>query len=262
MLGGGYRKLIPTGSTARMLADGFRDGRHELSPLCPGACGARPRLVGDSIRLRRGHLRGHRQKARPARACRFRDGPARDPGKSPRAGCLGHHHQTFKSDTRCPPRIPHPSHRSRAQARGGFRADTPFLPIPWGGGSPQGGETEGRRGTRRCVSDTLHRLPALRAGPPKNTWRPAANAAAHFPMEWGRKAPSHFPRIYSGAWWRFRRRLDWAPAQGRGKCSGPGEVERTGKRSAAAKTQLSRVARTSARRMSIGARPCLVRTCQ
>ena len=80
-----------------MLADGFRDGRHELSPLCPGACGARPRLVGDSIRLRRGHLRGHRQKARPARACRFRDGPARDPGKSPRAGCLGHHHQSFKS---------------------------------------------------------------------------------------------------------------------------------------------------------------------
>ena len=24
---------------------------------------------------------------------------------------------------------------------------------------------EGRRGTRRCVSDKLHRLPALRAGP-------------------------------------------------------------------------------------------------
>ena len=47
--------------------------------------------------------------------------------------------------TRCPPCIPHPSHRSRAQARGGFGADTPFLPIPWGGGSPQGGETEGRR---------------------------------------------------------------------------------------------------------------------
>ena len=50
----------------------------------------------------------------------FETGPARDPGKSPRAGCLGHHHQSFKSDTRCPPRIPHPSHRSRAQARGGF----------------------------------------------------------------------------------------------------------------------------------------------
>ena len=91
------RKLIPALSTARKIVSGFRDGRHELSPLCPGACGARPRLVGDSIRLRRGHLRGHRQKARPARACRFRDGPARDPGKSPRAGCLGHHHQSFKS---------------------------------------------------------------------------------------------------------------------------------------------------------------------
>ncbi len=29
----------------------------------------------------------------------FETGPARDPGKSPRAGCLGHHHQSFKSDT-------------------------------------------------------------------------------------------------------------------------------------------------------------------
>ena len=27
----------------------------------------------------------------------FETGPARDPGKSPRAGCPGHHHQTFKS---------------------------------------------------------------------------------------------------------------------------------------------------------------------
>ena len=27
----------------------------------------------------------------------FETEPARDPGKSPRAGCLGHHHQTFKS---------------------------------------------------------------------------------------------------------------------------------------------------------------------
>ncbi len=96
-LGGRVGKLIPTPSFALTIVSGFRDGRHELSPLCPGACGARPRLVGDSIRLRRGHLRGHRQKARPDRACRFRDGPARDPGKSPRAGCLGHHHQTFKS---------------------------------------------------------------------------------------------------------------------------------------------------------------------
>ena len=75
----------------------------------------------------------------------FETGPARDPGKSPRAGCPGHHHQTFKSghDVRRASRTP--SHRSRAQARGGFCADTPFLPIPWGGGSPQGGETEGRR---------------------------------------------------------------------------------------------------------------------
>ena len=43
----------------------------------------------------------------------FETEPARDPGKSPRAGCLGHHHHTSKPDTRCPPCIPHPSHRSR-----------------------------------------------------------------------------------------------------------------------------------------------------
>ena len=74
------RKLIPALSFALTIVIGFRDGRHELSPLCPGACGARPRLVGDSIRLRRGHLRGHRHKARPARACRFRDGARKGPG--------------------------------------------------------------------------------------------------------------------------------------------------------------------------------------
>ena len=81
----------------------------------------------------------------------FETEPARDPGKSPRAGCLGHHHQTFKSDTRCPPCIPHPSHRSRRPAP--WRVSCCFLPIPWGGGSPPSGETEGRR-VSGVVSET------------------------------------------------------------------------------------------------------------
>ena len=219
-------KLIPAGSSAPILADGFRDGRHELSHLCPGACGARPRLVGDSIRLRRGHLRGHRQKARPARACRFRDGPARDPGKSPRAGCLGHHHQTFKSDTMS---AVHPAPLSYLQgsARGGFCADTPFLPISWGGGSPQGGETEGRRVSGGVFETSSTAYRRLRAGPfdPRLTPRPTS------------------PRC----------------GEEREKA---GESRAGREKVAVARTQLSRVARTSARRMSIGARPCLVRTCQ
>ena len=194
------RKLIPAGSTARMLADGFRDGRHELSPLCPGACGARPRLVGDSIRLRRGHLRGHRQKARPERACRFRDGPARDPGKSPRAGCLGHHHQTFKSDTMS---AVHPAPLSSLQGASPWRVScwVPSPDIAFPGFIPGSGG----------VSD----------------------------------AGSTRPRHEAG-----------------GSGERVGKLEQARKRSAAARTQLSRVARTSARRMSIGARPCLVRTCQ
>ena len=173
-------KLIPVRSTARKIVSGFRDGRHELSPLCPGACGARPRLVGDSIRLRRGHLRGHRQKARPARACRFRDGPARDPGKSPRAGCLGHHHQSFKfgHDVRRASRTPLISPGRKPVE--GFVLFPPHFMGRWiaarrrDGGAPR---------QRRCVSDTLHCLPALTRRP----LRPAADAAAHFPTMWGRK---------------------------------------------------------------------------
>ena len=158
----GYRKLIPARSTARKIVSGFRDGRHELSPLCPGACGARPRLVGDSIRLRRGHLRGHRQKARPARACRFRDGPARDPGKSPRAGCLGHHHQHFKSDTMS---AVHPAPLSYLQGASPWRVLCCFLPISWGGGSPPGGETEGRRVSGVMLMPSSTASPALTRRP-------------------------------------------------------------------------------------------------
>ena len=107
-----------------------------------------------------------------------------------------------------------PSHRSRAQARGGFCADTPFLPIPWGGGSPQGGETEGC-----CISGDVSATGSTAPGASRQPLRPAANAAAHFPMKWGRKRVWRFPRIYSGVWRRFRRRLSQAPAQGRGKWS-------------------------------------------
>ena len=87
---------------ARILADGFRDGRHELSPLCPGTCGACPRCGGDI----RQHRQDHRQ-GRPAltpdrvRPSGFGTGPARAPGKSPRAGCPGHH-LTYTSTRRCP----------------------------------------------------------------------------------------------------------------------------------------------------------------
>ena len=101
--------------------------------------------------------------------------PARDPGKSPRAGCLGHHHQSFKSDTMS---AVHPAPLSSLQgsARGGFCADTPFLPISWGGGSPQSGETEGRRvsGGVSATSSTASRR--SRAGPfdPRLTPRPTS----------------------------------------------------------------------------------------
>ena len=54
----------------------------------------------------------------------FETGPARDPGKSPRAGCLGHHHQTFKSghDVRRASRTPLIA--LGAQRRGGFRVSS------------------------------------------------------------------------------------------------------------------------------------------
>ena len=179
------RKLIPARSSAPILADGFRDGRHELSHLCPGACGARPRLVGDSIRLRRGHLRGHRQKARPARACRFRDGPARDPGKSPRAGCLGHHHQHFKfgHDVRRASRTPLIAPGRKLVE--GFvltRLSSPFH-----------GEVDRRQAARRRGAASA--AVCLRQAPPS----PGAHAPApstppsprlrraHFPTMWGRK---------------------------------------------------------------------------
>jgi len=70
---------------------GFRDGRHELSQLCPGTCGACPRDGCDNPKLRQG--------VRPGRGA-LNDRPhlpgalesgARASGKSPRAGCRGHH---------------------------------------------------------------------------------------------------------------------------------------------------------------------------
>ena len=65
--------------------------------------------------------------------------------------------------TRCPPCIPHPSHISRAQARGGFCADTPFLPILWGGGPAKRGRGAAARGVMSATGSTAYRR--LRAGP-------------------------------------------------------------------------------------------------
>ena len=78
----------------------------------------------------------------------FETGPARDPGKSPRAGCLGHHHQTFKSDTMS---AVHPAHPLIAP---GHKLVEDFVlgafpPHSMGRGTREAGE--GRRGTRRCV---------------------------------------------------------------------------------------------------------------
>jgi hypothetical protein len=70
---------------------GFRGGRHELSHLCPETSGACPRVGCDSPKLRQG--------VRPGRGA-LNDRPHlpdalesgwRQPGKTPRTGCRGHH---------------------------------------------------------------------------------------------------------------------------------------------------------------------------
>ena len=216
-------KLIPARSFALTIVIGFRDGRHELSPLCPGACGARPRLVGDSIRLRRGHLRGHRHKARPARACRFRDGPARDPGKSPRAGCLGHHHQTFKSghDVRRASRTPLIAPGRKLVE--GFvltRLSSPFY-----------GEVDRRKAARRRgaapAASCLRQAPPP-PGAPRRPLRPLLRQGYGGPTspQGGEERESCFPRTCSGVWRRFRKRLSRTPARGRGN----GESGESGER--------------------------------
>ena len=87
--------LIRPLSFTRTIADGFRDGRHELSPLCPGACGACPRSFREGARKGSGQVS----------ACGM-------PRASP----------TFHIDTPVSGGIPHSSYRSRASARGGFLA--------------------------------------------------------------------------------------------------------------------------------------------
>ena len=88
--------------------------------------------------------------------------------------------------------------------------------------SPFYGEVDRRKAARRRgaapAASCLRQAPPP-PGAPRRPLRPAANAAAHFPMKWGRKRVWRFPRIYSGVWRRFRRRLSQAPAQGRGKWS-------------------------------------------
>jgi|GEM_PF-1986380 len=89
--GGCLKKTYPHPSPPGDNALGFRDGRHELSHLCPEASGACPRLGCDSPKLRQG--------VRPGRGA-LNDRPhlpdalesvARASGKSPRTGCRGHH---------------------------------------------------------------------------------------------------------------------------------------------------------------------------
>ena len=81
------RKLILPPYPPAHNALGFRDGRHELSHLCPEASGACPRLGCDTPKLRQG--------VRPGRGA-LNDRPHlpvvletgwRQPGKTPRTGC-------------------------------------------------------------------------------------------------------------------------------------------------------------------------------
>ncbi len=82
------RKLILTPFDPWETALGFRDGRHELSHLCPGTCGACPHIGDDIPKFRQG--------VRPGRGA-LNDRPHlpdalesgwRQPGKTPCAGCL------------------------------------------------------------------------------------------------------------------------------------------------------------------------------
>ena len=105
----------------------------------------------------------------------FETGPARDPGKSPRAGCPGHHHQTFKSghDVRRASRTPLISPERKLVE--GFvltRLSSPFY-----------GEVDRRKAARRrgAASAAMCQRqapppPALRASPfdPRLTPRPTS----------------------------------------------------------------------------------------
>ncbi len=100
-----------------------------------------------------------------------------------------------------------------AQRRGGFRAVS----------SPFHGEVDRRPAARRRGAASAALCQRQAPPPPgasRRPLRPAANAAAHFPTQWGRKREWRFPRIYSGVWRRFRCRLSRAPARR------PGKVER------------------------------------
>ncbi len=117
------RKLILPLAGPWDTACGFRDGRHELSHLCPETSGACPRLGSDIPMLRQG--------VRPGRGA-LNDRPHlpdalesgwRQPGKTPQAGCRGHHgHRRPATRTpRCPPASrflpPPPQSRAEPQVR-------------------------------------------------------------------------------------------------------------------------------------------------
>ncbi len=117
--GGNFHKTYPRPSIPSDNALGFRDGRHGPCHLCPETSGACPRLGDDIPMLRQG--------VRPGRGA-LNDRPHlpgalesgwRQPGKTPQAGCRGHHgHRRPATRTpRCPPasRFLPPPPQSRAE---------------------------------------------------------------------------------------------------------------------------------------------------
>ena len=113
------RKLILPPPELWDTALGFRDGRHELSHLCPETSGACPRLGSDIPMLRQGVRPGRGAlDDRPHLPDALESG-ARASGKTPQAGCRGHHgHRRPAARTpRCPPasRFLPPPAQSRAE---------------------------------------------------------------------------------------------------------------------------------------------------
>jgi len=131
---------------------GFRDGRHELSHLCPETSGACPRLGSDIPKLRQGVRPGRGALTdRPHLPDALESG-ARASGKSPRTGCRGHH-----------------GHRRPPTGHPGVRRH----PVPSHPSAPWRAETDWRaryRETCPCYGDwPTRRLAAHRAkgcGPP------------------------------------------------------------------------------------------------
>ncbi len=108
----GRGNAVATGKSAKLIRPpptpgdngfGFRDGRHELSHLCPEASGACPRLGDDSPKLRQGLRTGPGAlNDRPHVPAALETG-WRQPGKTPRAGCQDTWTTQSHRTHRCPP---------------------------------------------------------------------------------------------------------------------------------------------------------------